>query len=209
VSWALHLANACYVVSYAVKDILWLRFVTLFASVITVIGVWFMPGAPRSLVIWQVVFFAINLVRFVQLVHDRRPVRLPPDARRLAASVFRGLRPRDLLRLLAVGETREHAPGERVIARGEPLDHLAIVIDGTARVELADRRAVELSHGAFIGEIGYLTGKPPAADVVAVTALRVVRWPCAALRAFLASHDDTRTALQLVLGADLAAKLRG
>jgi CRP-like cAMP-binding protein len=136
-------------------------------------------------------------------------VRLPPDARRLAATVFQNLRPRELLRLIEVGETLDHEPGAHVIRQGDALAHLAIVIDGTARVELADRRIVELSHGAFIGELSYLTGKPPAADVIAATALRVVRWPADALRAFLAANPDTRTAVQLVLGADLAAKLRG
>jgi hypothetical protein len=35
-----------------------------------------------------------------------------------------------------------------------------------------------------------------------------VRWPCNALRGHLDANPDTRTALQLVLGADLAAKLR-
>ena len=95
------------------------------------------------------------------------------------------------------------------MTRGEALAHLAIVVDGSVRVQLADDRTVELGHGAFIGELSYLTGKPPAADVVAATALRVVRWPADALRAFLAANPDTRTAVQLVLGSDLAAKLRG
>jgi CRP-like cAMP-binding protein len=130
------------------------------------------------------------------------------DARRLAASTFRDLRPRELVRLLAVGETIEHAAGARVVAQGQALEHLAIVVDGTARVELSDQRTVELGHGKLIGELSYLTGKPPAATVVAATPLRTVRWPTAALRAFLAKHPETRTAVQLVLGSDLAAKLR-
>src|SRR5262249_37191933 len=97
--------------------------------------------------------------------------------------------------------------GARVIRRGEALVHLAIVVDGKARVELA-HGAVELAHGAFIGELSYLTGKPPAADVVAASSLRVVRWPIDPLRSYLEANPDTRTAMQLRLGADLAAKLR-
>jgi hypothetical protein len=208
-TWPLHVANVIFLISYAVTEIFWLRFVMMFASVLTVGALLAMPETPTDLLAWQVLFFAINFVRFVQLVHERRPVVLPPDARRLASSTFRDLRPRELLRLLEVGETLDHAPGERVVRQGAPLAHLAIVVDGTARVELADRRAVELGHGAFIGELSYLTGKPPGADVVAATALRIVRWPADALRAFLAANPDTRTAVQLVLGSDLAAKLRG
>jgi hypothetical protein len=208
VTWPLHVANAIYLVSYAVKEIFWLRFITVFASLLTVGALLDMATTPRDLLAWQLVFFAINFARFVQLVYERRPVRLSADARRLAASTFRELRPRELVRLLAVGEAVGHAPGARVVAQGEALDYLAIVVDGTARVELSDRRTVELAHGAFIGELSYLTGKPPAATVVAATPLRTVRWPIPALRAFLAKHPETRTAIQLVLGSDLAAKLR-
>lgn len=204
----LHLANAIYLVSYAVKEILWLRLMTCVAGVATLIGLGF-THPPAELIAWQLVFLAINLARLVQLIHERRPVRLPHDARRLKAKVFPSLRPRELLRLLDVAEIVEHPPGHHVIRQGEPLAHLAIVLDGTARVQLADARTVELSHGAFIGELSYLTGKPPAADVIAAGALRVVRWPSAALRTYLEDAPDTRTAMQLVLGADLATKLRG
>lgn len=206
----LHLANAIYLVSYAVKEILWLRLLTCLAGVATLVGLLVAEVAPpRELIAWQIVFFAINLARLVQLVHERRPVPLSPDAKKLAKSVFPSLRPRELVRLLEVGELLEHPPGHPVIQKGEPLAHLAIVIDGTARVQLADARTIDLAHGAFIGELSYLTGKPPAANVVAGERLRIVRWPTAALRAYLEDEPDTRTAMQLVLGADLATKLRG
>jgi CRP-like cAMP-binding protein len=208
-SWEFHVANALLLISYAVKEILWLRFVTCIAGAMAIVA---MTRAetlpPRVAFMWQSVFLAINLARLAQLVHERRPVPLPPDARRLATTVFPSLRPRELLRLLAVGEILDHASGAEVIRHGEPLAHLAIVIDGTARVKLRTG-TVELGHGAFIGELSYLTGKPPAADVIAASALRVVRWPSDRLRGYLDANPDTRTAMQLVLGADLAAKLRG
>ena len=206
----LHLANSIYLISYAVKEILWLRLLTCLAGVASLIGLVLSSSSPpRALMIWQVVFFTINLARLMQLIHERRPVPLSPDARKLAKLVFPSLRPRELLRLLEVGEVLDHPFGHHVIRQGEPLAHLAIVIDGTARVQLADARTIELSHGAFIGELSYLTGKPPAANVIAGDRLRIVRWPTTALRAYLEGAPDTRTAMQLVLGADLATKLRG
>jgi hypothetical protein len=208
-TWEFHVANALLLVSYAVKDILWLRLVVCFANVgfLSAMAV-AVTRPPAVAFAWQSLFFAINLARLAQLIHERRAVPLPPDARRLATSVFAGLRPRALLRLLAVGEVIEHAPGAPVIKSGESLAYLLVVIDGRARVQLAER-SVELGQGAFIGEIGYLTGKPPAADVIAATPLRVVRWRYDALRGHLEANPDTRTAMQLVLGADLASKLRG
>ena len=193
-TWPLHVANAIYLVSYAVKEIFWLRFVFLFASLLTVGALVHMADTPIDLldVAGRVLRDGLRALRPARARAPAR--RVAADARRLAASTFRELRPRELLRLLAVGETLDHAPGERVVQQGEPLAHLAVVVDGTARVELRRIGRVELAHGAFIGELSYLTGKPPAADVIAATALRMVRWPADALRSFLAANPDTRTA---------------
>ncbi len=209
-SWEFHVANALFLVSYAVKEILWVRLVLCLATIALIGALAVQDPAPGWFAFaWQGVFLAINAARLAQLIHERRAVPLPPDARRLATSVFASQRPRPLLRLLDVGEIVEHAEGARVVHQGESLAHLAVVLDGTAQVELAGARVAELGHGAFIGELSYLTGKPPAADLIAATKLRVVRWPCDALRGHLDGNPDTRTAMQLVLGSDLAAKLRG
>jgi hypothetical protein len=209
-SLAFHLSNALYLVSYAVKEILWLRLVTVLANIITLSAIAGMsPSPPLATYAWQGVFFVINLARLVQLIHERRPVRLSAELQRLSVGRFRHLRPRELVRLVAVGEVTDHAAGERVIRRGEPLAALAIVLAGTARVERDDAATVELADGAFLGELAYLTGRAPAADVVAATPLKVVRWPSPALRAYLGAHPEVRTVVQAVLAADLADKLRG
>jgi CRP-like cAMP-binding protein len=209
-TWEFHAVNVLFLVSYAVKDILWLRLVVCVASVATMAAMAAAtPLPPVVAFAWQSVFLVINFARLLQLVHERRAVPLGPDARRLATSVFAGLRPRALLRLLAVGELVDHAAGAQVVRRGQALDPLAVVVEGRARVQLETTQAVELGDGAFIGELSYLTGKPPGADVVAATSLRIVRWPCTALRDHLEANPDTRTVMQLVLGADLASKLRG
>src|SRR5205823_1909474 len=187
-----------YLVSYAVKEILWLRIVTCAASLFLLLAL-ASEHAAIAMMAWQLVFFVINSARLAQLVHERSPVRLDRDARELARRVFPGLRPRELVRLLAIGRIVEHAADARVVRKGEAPTELAIVIAGGARVELGERRA-ELGYGAFIGELSYLTGRPPGADVFASGALRVVAWPTTPLRAYLDANPDTRTAMQLVLG---------
>ena len=46
------------------------------------------------------------------------------------------------------------------------------------------------------------------ADVVVVEPTRFVSWPRAELRRFLERNPDLRSALQMVIGTDLASKLR-
>jgi hypothetical protein len=203
-----HVANALFLASYAVKDILWLRVITLLAGV-ALIGTFVQAEPPPwPAIAWQCVFFAINVVRIAMLVHERRPIPLSADEQHVANIVFRTLRPRELRRLLEVGAYADHVPGTRLVTRGEKLAHLLLVVRGKARVELDGKPAIEISDGTFIGELGYLTGKPPGADVVAATPVRLVRWPVESLRAFLAENAELHAVMQQVLGADLAAKLQ-
>ncbi len=204
-----HLANALYLVSYAVRDILWLRVITVLAGLALIASFLLDPNPPWPAVAWNVLFFIINVVRIHLLILERRPIPLTADQQRLATLVFRTLRPRELVRLLRVGRIVDHAAGARVIERGAPLADLLLVVAGTARVELGDKPAIEIADGAFIGEMSYLTGKPPGADVVAATPLRIVAWPAGDLRAFLDTSPELHATMQQVIGADLATKLRG
>ena len=205
---AFHVANALYLVSYAVRDILWLRLITVLGGGTLLLSFFLSPQPPVPAILWNALFLVINLVRIDLLIRERRPIPLAADEQHLANLVFRTLRPRELVRLLRVGTFVDHAPGARLVTRGQPLEHLLLVVRGTARVELDARPAIEIADGTFIGELGFLTGKPPGADVAAVTPLRVVQWPFAPLREFLDDNPELHATMQRVLGSDLAAKLR-
>jgi len=207
VTIAFHVANALYLISYAVRDILWLRLITVLAGAMLVLSFFLSPEPPMPAILWNALFLVINIVRIDLLIRERRPISLAADEQHLANLVFRTLRPRELVRLLRVGAFVDHAAGDRLVTRGEPLDALLLVVRGTARVALADR-AIEIEDGTFIGELGFLTGKPPGADVEATSALRVVRWRLAPLREYLDANPDVRATMQQVLGSDLATKLQ-
>lgn len=203
-----HVANALFLASYAVKDILWLRIITVLAG-LALIATFFQAEPPLwPAIAWNVLFLAINVVRIYLLVRERRPIPLTADEQHLANLVFRTLRPRELVRLLGVGGYVDHAEGSTLVTRGTQLEHLLLVVRGKARVVLDGKPAIEISDGTFVGELGYLTGKPPGADVVATTKLRVLCWPVAPLRSFLDENPELHGVMQQVLGADLANKLR-
>jgi len=204
-----HLANALYLISYAVRDILWLRVITVLAGSTLLASFLQQPSPPWPAVVWNAVFFVINVIRIHLLIRERRPVPLSADEQHVANLVFRTLRPRELLRLLRVGRFVDHAPGARLVDRGAPLAELLLVVRGTAQVQLADQPTIEITDGTFVGELSYLTGKPAGADVVAASSVRLVRWRTDELRAFLDENPDLHATMQQVLGRDLAAKLRG
>lgn len=203
-----HVANALYLISYAVRDILWLRVITVLAGITLIASFLVDPHPPWPAITWNLVFLVINLVRIHLLMRERRPIPLSADQQHVANLVFRTLRPRELVRLLDAGRFVDLSTDTQIVRKGESLDRLLLVVRGTARVELPAQPAVEIKDGAFVGELCYLTGKPAGADVIATTTLRVVEWPTTQLRALLDANPELHATMQQVLGTDLAQKLR-
>ncbi len=202
----LHVANVLYLVSYLVRDILWLRFVTIIA-IVTLMPYYFANGLMLP-VIWSVVFLLINVYQIYILLLQRRPVQLDARQQRLYQRVFRTLTPRDFLGLVGAGTWHEVAPGNELLRQGEVLDQLHVIDEGEVEVTCDDRCLATLGAGSFVGEMSYVTGEPTSAAVVARAPTQVLSWRRESLDEFLSAHPDARAALQMILGTDMAAKLR-
>jgi len=83
-----------------------------------------------------------------------------------------------------------------------------VLASGRAVVKAGGRERGTLGPGQFAGEMSFLTGAATSASVEVVEAARFVSWPAAELERCLTKHPQLRSALQLVMGRDLAAKLR-
>lgn len=207
-TYLIHVANVAYLFSYLVRDILWLRVLTLLGGALLLVFYFLQPMPFWAAIAWSVLFTAINLWQVQLLVLERRPVRLEPRELRLYQSGFRSLTLREFAKLLGIGRWEEAPPGTRIVEKGQELDRVMVLAEGSARVELDGHAPIELRPGQFVGEMSYLTGERPNADVVASEPVRLVSWPRQELRAALARNADLRAAVQMVIGADLAAKLR-
>ena len=203
-----HLANLLYLLAYLVKDILWLRVVTCLGGLTLLASFFALPQRPWVAIGWNLVFFTINVVQIQILVRERRPVRLRADEQRLYQLAFRSLRPREFLRLLAVGGFTDHGAGDVLVTAGVGPGRVMVIVEGEADVRLDGRSVAALGPGRFVGEMSFLTGELPGAEVRARAPLRVAAWPTDALRRFLEGNPDLRATWQLVIGTDLVQKLR-
>jgi CRP-like cAMP-binding protein len=203
----IHVANVLYVVSYLVKDILWLRLLTVVAGSVLLAYYALLPVPLWAAIGWNVVFLVINLRQIQLLLLERRPVRLSPEELRLHQLAFRSLTQREFAKLLRIARWESVAADQRFVTKGQPLDRIMVIADGRARVEIAAATAVELRPGCFVGEMSFLTGQTPNADVVAAEPSRLVTWPQSELRAFLGKDAELRAIVQMAIGEDLVAKL--
>jgi hypothetical protein len=205
----IHVANALYLASYLVKDILWLRVLTVVAGVL-LLPYYFMQPVPLwPAIAWSGVFLAVNIVQIKILLLERRPIRLAPDEQRLYELVLHNLSPRQFARLLRSGHWEDVPAGERVIERGKPLDRLIVVFTGRLAVEVDGQEKAALRAGHFAGEMSFVTGEVPSADVSARAPTRIFVWKSAELMRTLEGQNDLLLALHSAIGTDLVGKLRG
>ena len=203
----INLANLLYLFSYLVRDILWLRILTVVAASCLLPYFYFRPEPLLTPIYWNLGFTVLNLYWIVRLILERRPVVLQGNDLRLYQLVFRCLTPREMVQLLRLGRWEHAAVNDRFIAQGQPLDRLMVICLGVAQL-IKDGRPVEkLRDGQFIGGIPFITEGAAPADVVALEETWFMSWPKEALKKFLLSKPELHTALQLTLGFDLARRL--
>jgi CRP-like cAMP-binding protein len=205
--YLVHFSNILLLVSYSVRDILWLRWFAVAAALTNIPYFLVQDYVLWPPVLWASVFTAINLYQIARIYRERRPVVLSADQQRLYDLAFHSLRPRDFLSLALVGEWCDGAAGERLLTAGEPATRISIAIAGDVDVYKGETSLGRIAPGHLVGTGLVLTGSPSPIEARFVAPGRYIRWSAQTLRAFLDKRPDLREALQRVTSRDLAAKL--
>jgi Popeye protein conserved region len=207
IDYLVHFSNILLLVSYSVRDILWLRWFAV-AAALTNIPYFLLQGTVLwPPVVWAAVFTTINLYQIARLYLERRPVVLSEDEQKLYDLGFRSLRPREFVSLSLVGEWKSAEAGERVVTEGESVSCLCISITGSADVRKQGARIGALRPGHIIGTALALVGEPSPVEVTFTEPARYMRWSLSSLRKFMDKRPDLRVTLQGLVNRDLAGKL--
>ena len=105
---------------------------------------------------------------------------------------------RRLRELVKLGRFAEYAPGEVVIAAGQPADFFYVILSGEAKV-LARRGGRPLKVGDYFGELALLDSEPRSASVVAAGQLHVIKFPRRVLREIVERDPEIALGMMTVL----------
>ena len=199
----IHAANVLYLLAFMVRDILWLRILTVVAASCLIPYFYFQSVPLMTAVYWNLAFTALNLFWIARLFLERRPVKLSVEEERLCELVFRTMTPREMMKILKLATWKEAAAGECFVERDKPLDRLMVIFSGKACVEVDGRNVTELQPGQFIGSISYVTEESAPANIVSIEPTRYVSWPKSKLKDFMNKNQDLHSALKTTLAIDL------
>ena len=204
--WWITLANVLYLASYSVHDILWLRVLTVVASLLLIPFYLMQPVPLVDAAVWSAVFIAINAYWIVRLSIERRPVRFTPDEARLKDISFPSLTPQEARALFALGKWTDAEAGTSIVKRDLISERFSVILSGSADVLVRERKVAELGDGQFIGIMDKYAQEIDL-EVLARITTRTMCWPRELLNKFLASRPDVALALERSIGYELRRQL--
>jgi len=169
--YLVHFSNVLMLVSYSVRDILWLRWFAVAAALTNIPYFLWQRDVLWPPVLWALVFTTINLFQIARIYLERRPVVLSDDEQRLYNMGFRSLRPREFVSLMLVGEWKDGVAGNRILTEGQPVASICIAISGSLDVHRQREYLTTLQPGQIIGTTLALTGGVSPVDAALPGAL--------------------------------------
>jgi hypothetical protein len=201
------LANLIFLGAYWVKDILWLRLLSIVGSLLIIPFCLLQTEPLWTPIIWSCVFISVHAVRAWGIVKERRPVAFTSDEELLYDKTFGTLSPQQFKRLLAIGEWQDLKRGYVLHSIGDPPDSLEAVVRGELEARRHGRVLGHARPGDLAGPASLLSGSPELYDATVTQPARVVRWRRADLQKFAGADESLTSALRKIAGAALAEKL--
>ncbi len=201
-------ANIIYCLAYLVTKMVWLRILTIVAALATFPYFYFQLEPLWSALFWQSCFLLINLINLIVLYYNSLPLDMTENERRLQSLVFRNITPREIRKLLKVGEVYTVDENEKFLGQGQDNSDLYLLSKGSCKVFRDDKEIGYIHPGHFIGEMSFVSNQPVSADVVAEQPIEFVKWKKEDLDRFFIRNASLKQYFYTLLGIDMADKLR-
>jgi hypothetical protein len=203
-----HLASVLTMLAYLLKDILWLRFLTILSCFAGIAFNYTVPAKPLWTVIyWNILFAVINIVQIAIIIKERTGVHFTDEEKELHQTLFKNFAPFEFMKLMRVGKWLNAKQGEILAVEKQPINAVMLIYNGLVGVETNGVEVTRLKDGNFIGEVSFIAGGEATATVKALAPTRYIAWPKEEISRLLNRNPTMRFAMQSVLSTDLTKKL--
>lgn len=205
-----HFSFALIAVSYAVRDMLVLRAISVASGFVGLFYNYYLPGGPLWLaIIWVSLFMFINGARIVGIYTENRSVSFNEDEKELYQTTFQEFSPVEFMKLMRLANWKEIPQDDFIAKEGEEFESLKLLYNGEVIINKDGKEIARARDGAMIGEISFLQGGNATATVQAAQPCRCVVWPKEELQSLLKRNPAMDVAMKHVFSMDLTRKLVG
>ena len=203
-----HLAFGLIAFSFLVKDIFWLRIVSIIASLFSVFYNYTIPAEPMWLAVnWNIIFIIVNLYHIGVILYEKRAVKMDDKNEELYQTLFKDMTPVEYLKISRAATWETLKPGQRVITQGMPVPDLYLIYNGTVDVLVDNDNVAQLKDGEFVGEMSFLTEKVATATCKVKHESQCLVWKQREFKELLKRNPSLYFTIQSVLSAQVSNKL--
>ena len=207
-TFAGHLAFGLIAFSFLVKDIFWLRILSILASLFSVFYNYTIPTEPMWLAInWNFIFVGDNLYHIGIILYEKREVKMDEKDEELYQTLFKEMSPVEYLKISRAAKWETLKPGKRIITQGMPVPDLYLIYNGTVDITIDNEHIAQLKDGEFVGEMSFLTEKVATATCKVKYEAQCLVWKQREFKELLKRNPSLYFTIQSVLSAQVSDKL--
>jgi hypothetical protein len=195
--------------SFMVKDILWLRSISMTASLCSIVYNYNVAGTPLWVPIsWNIFFISLNLYHVVKIIYGNRNINLNEKEKELYRLVFSNLNLLEFSKLIRTGEWKKCPKGDIIVQEHQNMTDLFLIYNGKVDVTVGDKSVNNLKDGQFIGEMSFLSNEVASATVKAIYPTEYIVWNQNKLKELMARNPSIIYSLQAAMGTQLTQALK-
>ena len=203
-----HLAFGLIAFSFLVKDILYLRLLSILASLFSVFYNYTIPVEPMWLAInWNIIFVMVNLYHVAMLIYEKRPVHMEPKDKELYETMFKDLTPVEYLKITKIANWKKLSIGTKIITQDARVFNLNLIYNGTVEVQVDGKSVAELKDGQFVGEMSFLTEQPATATCIVKHETELLVWKQKQFKDLLKRNPSLYFTIQSLLSTQVSSNL--
>lgn len=203
-----HLTFTIIALSFLVKDIFWLRTLSIVASCFSFIYNYFAPASPLWVAIsWNAVFISLNIYHLSVLIYERRNIIMSERDKELYDTMFNKLSPVEFMKIIKIGNWSSSKPGDILITQDKNVNMLRLIYSGNVNIEIDGKIVSELKDGNFVGEMSFLTDHKASATVVAKHETKCLTWKQEELKTLLKRNPSLYFSIQSMLSSQVSTAL--
>ncbi|WP_420332074.1 cyclic nucleotide-binding domain-containing protein [Roseibium sp.] len=206
-----NVANVIYLFSYSVRDIFWLRILTVLGISFLMPYYYFQVAPLWTPIGWNTFFLCINLYWIARLLTERRPAPFTEEERHLYAIALQNLSERDAFKFLRMAERKTVPAGTVLVMQGNPVAELSLIVEGEVVVEEDGKRVDGLTKGNFVGAVALLSQNREFSAPVTVrvsTRTTLLTWSVSELTSAFSRNSNLQVAIEASLGMEIARWLQ-
>ena len=187
------------------KDILWLRIISILSSGS---AVFFASTSGIEVLVfqsyWHIVFIFINLYRLFILVYQRYILRLDDFEQSIFEFFKSEFTPSQIKQLVSLSLKLSAQNDDVLVKQNEKVPLIGLLLSGEVVVIKNNVQVKVLSKGDFFGEFSFVSGELASSDVKVVNGIEYLCWDQNVLKNYLSENDELYSAFHRVIAKNLS-----